>query len=221
MTSHSDIPKPEAVVFLGDIHGEFSRIARTLHRYPGDIVVQVGDMGLGMPYFKRYRRMWVPDPNRKDPEEFDPRFRFIRGNHDDPAACRKYPNYLGDFGVDPATGIFVLSGGESIDRAERIEGRDWWADEQLSYAELEKAIDSYRLARPRVVVSHECPDSVMRLLHSHHLQPSRTSQALEAMLRIHRPDLWVFGHHHKTWEKKLEGTFFVCMAINQARRFPI
>jgi predicted phosphodiesterase len=208
------------LVFLGDIHGEFHRLDRILRRFSEDRIVQVGDMGIGFPHFKRSRRVWVPDLHGKDPEAFDSRLSFIRGNHDNPAACRAYPNYLGDWGYDESLGVFFVSGGESSDRAQREEGRDWWPDEQLNDREMQEAIALYARVRPRVVVSHECPSMLMPMLHSHHPTPSRTSEGLQAMLDIHHPDLWAFGHHHKTWEKRA-GTLFVCLAINQARRFAI
>jgi len=209
------------VVFTGDIHGEFHRLEKILRRFPDDPVVQVGDMGIGFPHFRRHRRMWVPDPKGKDPESFDPRLRFIRGNHDNPAACRAYPGYLGDWGYNGDLSLFFLSGGESSDRSGREEGKDWWPDEQLSAEEMRHAVDLYTTLRPRMVVSHECPSMIMPMVHPHHFTPSRTSETLQAMLDVYQPDLWAFGHHHKTWEKRVGGTLFVCLAINQGRRFEL
>lgn len=199
--------------FLGDIHGDFEVLKRALHLDKGPII-QVGDMGLGFPHQKKVRGLWVPDPDSSDPVEFNPRMQFIRGNHDDPVACRKYPNYMGDYGVDSETGIFFISGGESIDRKERTMGIDWWEDEQLTYRELDDAITRYYEVRPSVVLSHECPTSVIKEIHSHHHYPSRTSNALEAMFVLHQPRVWIFGHHHKVWRRTINHTDFICVAIN-------
>lgn len=213
--------KPAHIAVLGDIHGAFSVVEKALRKHPGVPVLQVGDMGFGFPHYKRWRRMLIPDPTGKDPEKFQTRFAFIRGNHDSPAVCAAHPNYLGDFGIHEPTGVFFFSGGESTDREDRHSGIDWWPEEQLPYDRMVEAINLYEKVRPSVVISHECPSSLIPMMHSHHRTPSRTSNALQTMLDIHRPDLWCFGHHHRTWEKKVNGTFFVCLAINQVKKFPL
>ena len=68
------------VTFQGDAHGKLVRLAR-----PGHPVVQVGDLGAGFVSASDFRQ------NVSDRGDF----RFIRGNHDDPAICRKDPRYLG------------------------------------------------------------------------------------------------------------------------------
>lgn len=209
---------------LGDIHGDFEQIKKAMHRYRRDHipVFSVGDVGLGFPYQKKQKGIWVPDPTKKDPESFDPLFRFVRGNHDSPEVCRAHPNYLGDYGVEPQTGIFFISGAMSVDRGHRTQGLDWWPDEELSINELNAAIDLYEKTRPSVVISHDCPLSVYGHLRTHHQHDkSRTAQALEAMWQIHRPDIWCHGHHHVVWQKKINGTLFVCAAINQTLKFSL
>lgn len=213
--------KPSHFVALGDTHGDFAQILKISRRYPDTPIRHLGDVGLGFPYQKKVKGIWISDPKRKDPESFPDNVLFCRGNHDSPSVCRSHPNYLGDYGIDPLTGIFFVSGGESTDRDSRIEGRDWWRDEELHYTELHRAVGLYEEKRPRIVISHECPSSIIPLIRSHHRMTSRTSQCLQAMLDIHRPDLWVFGHHHVTWQKKRNGSLFACAAINQPLKFPI
>jgi predicted phosphodiesterase len=191
---------------LGDIHGAGGILKQVLQRYRDNRVIQVGDFGLGF--------HGIPDPPT---DSFPDRFSFIRGNHDNPEVCRTYPNYLGDYGVMPETGIFFLGGAWSTDRAWRTEGLDWWPDEELSHEDLYKAIDLYESVKPRYVISHEAPALAAGYLPKRGMEykPSRTSQALEIMRGIHAPEWWVFGHWHMTWRKEIAGTKFVCAAINQ------
>jgi len=204
------------IKFLGDIHGDFEVARQACRKYPeADWIFQVGDMGFGFPHYKRHKGVLVPDPEASDPTEFDPRFRFIRGNHDKPEVCRGHAHYLGDYGVHEPTGIFFISGGESTDKEHRTAYVDWWPDEELSAVDFHKAVALYASVKPEVVISHECPSSLLWLLCSHHAEVSSTSDVLEIMLQIHRPKVWVFGHHHKIWRKEIEGTQFICAAINQ------
>lgn len=213
------------VHFLGDIHGSWGILKQVFSRYRDNRIIQVGDLGLGflpLEYEKNYLGELVPTNADPDPEAFPDIFKFIRGNHDNPSKCREYPNYLGDFGVDKETGIFFVSGGFSIDFKLRTPGMDWWYDEELSMSQFNEAIELYEKTKPKFVLSHEPPIEVHDLLTTQSaFGPSRTSQALQAMLDIHRPDFWVFGHHHKVWRKTIQGTQFACAAINQVLTFDI
>ena len=42
--------------------------------------------------------------------------------------------------------------------------------------------------------------------------PSRTRQAFDAMMSIHRPKLWIFGHWHRSRNEMIDGTRFICLA---------
>jgi hypothetical protein len=43
------------------------------------------------------------------------------------------------------------------------------------------------------------------------LIPTRTGQALQAMLDFHQPKFWFFGHWHKTMQYKYGDTNFHCL----------
>jgi hypothetical protein len=69
-----------------------------------------------------------------------------------------------------------------------------------------RVIDMYVAIKPDYVLSHEAPSKAAAVL-LHDLsgeyfatkgscQHSRTAQALQAMLDIHQPKEWVFGHYH-------------------------
>lgn len=187
------ILKPNSIIVIGDIHGSTHTYQKFIERLPaGQRTVQIGDMGIG---FKGVGLSKMSENHT-----------WFRGNHDDPTKCRKNPNYRGDFGYDPNTGIFHVAGAWSIDRAYRTEGISWWADEELSYEELDAAVELYRFTHPRFILSHEAPAKAANTL----LQSmcgayfaakgecanSRTGQALQIMLDYHSPEQWVFGHYH-------------------------
>jgi predicted phosphodiesterase len=196
-------------LFLGDIHGQFHRIESTLRRFEKvpdwKNLYQVGDFGLGFQH---------PD---REPKFMGERVHFIRGNHDDPKRCGAHPNYLGDYGYQK--GIFYVGGAWSIDWACRMIGRDWWPDEELSLPQLNNAIELYRKIKPKVVMSHTCPESIVGLLSGSHkiYSGQRTEAALQSMLDIHRPETWVFGHWHFPFDRVIGGTRFVCLMPNEAK----
>jgi len=205
------------VYFIGDVHGktaEYTELASQLDA-PS---IQLGDMGIG---FKSVK-----------PASLASKHRFIHGNHDDPDECAKVPNFLGRYGyIEP---LFFISGGYSIDWKHRIMGVSWWEKEQLSYLELQDAIDVYTRVKPELVISHDAPTSAARHLLSPFLLSdregyhsakadgigkSRTSQAMEIMLEIHRPKQWVFGHFHTDAEFDLDGTHFTALGELSVKKF--
>lgn len=130
----------------------------------GELVIQVGDMGIGFSNIPVY-----PD-----------HVKWIRGNHDDPQAAREHPNYLGDYGYDEKHEMFWLAGAWSIDwqwrkiwnqkeyekwvrfkqNSSKPVKKCWWPDEELSQEELDKALDLYIEKKPRIMISHEAPSNI-------------------------------------------------------------
>ena len=177
---------------IGDMHGHFDAYFDFIRSLGNSPSIQVGDLGVGIRGFNF-------------PEKVDGPHFFIRGNHDNPEVCQKHPNYLGDFGFDQLLGVFFVSGGYSIDRVYQLMTDDYYPDEELTYMQLERAIGEYETVKPEIMVTHDCPHSVL----GYH---NRTCYALQAMLEIHRPRLWLFGHHHEGFTKEIDGTSFICVA---------
>jgi hypothetical protein len=185
--------------FIGDVHGKFKVYAYLIKGFPASI--QLGDMGIGFPgKAVDYEQKHFPD----NPTNF-----FIRGNHDNPEACRKKQSYLGDFGYLEAEKIFFVSGAWSVDRHLRIEGVSWWPDEELTNEQAEAALALYKKVRPPIVASHECPNRAHEKLDIYYnVMRSRTALLLDAMLEIAEPQVWVFGHHHQNRSFQLGKTAF-------------
>lgn len=212
-----------SICFIGDVHGELDGLRKNMKRFrklhPEETFIQVGDLGLGFP--------------KSQSPDFPKHFSFIRGNHDQPAMCRRHPRYLGDYGVTEIEGhkVFFMSGAWSIDRAMRTEHIDWWAEEELSNPELDAACNLYVKEKPEIVITHDAPQSIAWLMLNQSMiggwgQDSfgtpvvtRTGEALTAMFDAYQPKLWMFGHWHRSFVKNWNGTKFICADIMNFVRY--
>jgi predicted phosphodiesterase len=190
-------------IFIGDVHGLYTQYKRIIREHTNTI--QVGDMGVG------FRRL---NGSHRENPPYDlmlkKNARFIRGNHDNPEVCRKHSQWIHDGSVEDD--MMFVGGAFSIDREYRTKEYSWWEDEELSLSQLVFIHDAYVTIEPACMVTHDCPVTVIKHMHSHHLfDNSRTQQALEAMWQKHKPKVWVFGHHHKSFDQVIDGTRFVCL----------
>lgn len=199
------------MLIVGDVHGKIKQYQDRIGTVESSF--QIGDMGLG------FRGVNLPAMEKGH--------RWFRGNHDNPEVCRQHPNYAGDYGYDFEHQLFYVAGAWSIDQEYRTEGVSWWRDEELSDEELDKATELYIQSKPKVVLSHDCPEKIGELLTN--IGPgfyiiggdgkprlagkikTRTGDALEKMWEEHQPELWIFGHYHKSYDRKIGGTRFVCL----------
>jgi len=196
------------MLLIGDIHALFWDYKRILERSGTKESLQLGDYGLGFP----------GSMDGIDLSDVEGTHQFLRGNHDNPAICRKSPYYIGDFGIHEGSFIdgrydklFYISGSWSIDQAWRTPGISWWPEEELSYDELDQAVNLYLKEKPEIVCSHECPEEISQIFYPGTAHPTRTGQALSSMFQHHQPSYWFFGHHHKSWRKNVMGCQFVCL----------
>lgn len=192
--------------FIGDVHGKWQRYKNLIKGVPRSI--QVGDFGIGFynPRTETYSR-----PPHDTMAKGD--HKFIRGNHDNPQHCRTHPFWISDGEIVDGS-IFCVGGALSIDKHIRTEGWDWWEDEELSYKEFLKLIQTYEAAKPSVVVSHECPETVMNHVISAKGKymydiPSITRQFLDNLMYVHKPDLWIHGHWHFDHHTIFDGVEFI------------
>lgn len=177
--------------FIGDTHAKWEAY---LPLTEGVDSVQVGDFGAGF----------------REIPALSPRARFIRGNHDNPEICRNHPNWIPDGTLE--NGIMYIGGAYSIDRAWRTVGVDWWEDEEIAYTEWDLIISKVEQEKPRVIVTHDCPNSVVSTLFPRALPiVSRTQQALDVVFGVHKPQYWIFGHWHYNRDKVILGTRFICL----------
>lgn len=192
---------------IGDIHQQYDKYFQLIKH--ADYTLQVGDMGF----------------NYHPISHLGPEHKFIFGNHDKHPDVLQQSNCLGKFGYVNHGNIkfFFVSGAWSIDYKIRIENKNWWKEEELSYHELETAIDLYEAVKPDIVITHCPPQFIVEKLAdptfnifynvSFKEQRSRTGLALETMWEIHQPSKWIFGHMHRMYESMIGKTRFIC--VNQ------
>lgn len=190
--------------------------------------LQIGDMSI-----QSYDFLNVLNPERH---------KVIFGNHDNYDLFNDCKHNLGDFGVYtiPEFGdLFFVRGEWSIDRKLRqkfdtysrgqIIKKNIWDEEEMSMAQCQACLDLYKQVKPKLVVSHGCPLSVV----PHVTDPgvarswgwedvikTRTAQLLQALTEIHRPKMHIFGHYHRMFDQELEGTRYVCVDIMRAFDLP-
>jgi hypothetical protein len=183
---------------IGDAHGQYDRYVKIARKR--DFTVQIGDLGF------KYGCLDNLDPDRH---------KVVGGNHDNYPSLVEYPHYMGDYGMASLGGVdfFFYRGAYSIDRQHRTIGIDWWEEEQLKIDDFTKAREIYREAKPDLVLTHDCPESIALML----LEPGQnvyqniTGWALQELFNIHQPKKWRFGHWHRSWNMTVDGTEFKCL----------
>jgi Icc-related predicted phosphoesterase len=145
------------IIFVGDVHGEFSRMRHALRHAPSNAtVIQVGDFG----FFPEKEENWYT----RRPPQFNNIY-FIDGNHE------FFPllNYTETTEVWPhltyvprgtileidSLRIGCLGGGTSIDKALRTEGISWFPEEQITKAQAQ-CLENQQVD---VLVTHTPPSS--------------------------------------------------------------
>ena len=191
------------LTIIGDVHENIHEYEKIITNCESSICV--GDFG--------FKHCWDWHMSH---EEFAGRHIIIPGNHDDYSHPHILYNGLGSHSIGnykfwEGYSIFTVRGAESIDKHLRNEGIDWFVNEELNYQEQLEAFDQYVKLKPRIVISHDCPQSVMEKLFGYS-EKSQTRTMLEMMFQEHQPDLWVFGHHHKSKDVQIGKTRFICLA---------
>lgn len=182
------------ITIIGDIHGKIYQYHNIIKQ--SNKSIQVGDLG-----FKNHHQYVL--------DNIDTNLHKVNfGNHDDYSFLNK-PHSLGNY--SNFDNIMSIRGALSIDKHLRKENVDWWSNEELTYYEMQNAIDVYQKYKPSIVITHDCPNIVRHELFNI-TEKSLTSNGLQIMFEIHPPDLWIFGHHHKSKKQKVNGTQFICLA---------
>ena len=202
--------------FLGDAHGEWKSYRYVIDKMQlkggkkgMDCSLVLGDMGMG------FRNKTDDSKEGKSYiRGIDPKHKFICGNHDYRSICYGHPNFLGDYGYDEHSGIFYVGGGYSVDWQWREKYINWWPDEELSPGQMESCLKLYQKVKPKMVVAHECPTEVKYFAVTNTMKNeliSRTEELLQKMVDSHRPDHFIFGHHHTRLEMQIGETQYDCL----------
>jgi len=205
-----------SIIVTGDIHGDWSALNKLINHKKPKIVLQTGDFG----YFPRLieirqhgiisliERNKVNDPlllkQRKYPKlPQGSKLYFCDGNHEDHESLglatsnEVYPNVFhmkrGSTITLPDGRIVLFMGGaESLDKDSRIQGRDWFPEEEIKDSDI-RNLDLNR--KIDIVISHTCPME-FDVYDFGGKERDSSRLALSYILEIFRPSLWYFGHWH-------------------------
>jgi hypothetical protein len=196
---------------IGDIHG-------AVHDYKCAASIpsiQLGDFGIGFGQSDAWH-------NNINEFQRTGNHRFIRGNHDNPAYCKRMSNWIVDGTIENDT--MFIGGAWSIDNPNappgwyrRTPNVDWWADEECSDEAFESMYGVYKVAKPRVMITHDCPASISYSMFwgsgfiKGPAYPNRTAAWLQRFYDAHQPDEWYFGHWHSCMTYKHGNTRFQCI----------
>lgn len=199
-----------ATTIIGDVHGKmdsYIQIAKDC-----EASVQVGDMGFN------YYALKQLNANKH---------MFFGGNHDNYDEYYDVLHNLGDFGNRKVGSLkfFFVRGAFSVDIMYRLDHninkiKSWWPQEELRYDQMRKCEELYRRTKPSVVLSHTAPTHTIKDNFDNYVLGrlgfgdkfvSQTSSFLQTLFEIHQPDLWVFGHFHKSIKDTINGTEFICL----------
>lgn len=192
------------MLVIGDVHGKIDKFWKITQNE--ERTIQLGDFG-----FKK-EHDWHLD--NKDSEKN----KIVFGNHDYYPYLNQ-PHSTGNYSMIEYEGqkIFCIRGAASIDKHMRLEGRDWWRNEEIRYGEFVEVAEAYSKYKPDIVISHDCPTSVKHPLFNYKPRfggdkPSMTNEGLESCFDMWQPELWLFGHHHISKDEVINSTRFICLA---------
>lgn len=188
------------LMIIGDVHGKLNSYYEIILREKPEFSVQLGDFG-----FKKHHEWFLGMMDTY-------RHKILFGNHDYYPYLDK-PHSLRDFHeqvLPSGHKIFYVRGAWSIDQAQRIEGIDWFHEEEMSITRWNECILTYEQFKPDIVISHDCPYSIYKEFFDIY-QPNRTNMGLDTLLDIHVPQEWYFGHHHKPRRQEFRGCSFICL----------
>ncbi len=187
----------ENLLVIGDVHRKINEYKRILQNHKG-CSIQVGDFGL------KEEHEW----HLQNIDHSNHAVNF--GNHDDYTFLSQ-PHSLSHWSYVHTSKLMTVRGAFSKDKIHGIKDLDWWENEELSYEEMIKAICYYEHNKPKIMITHDCPQSVREELFKIE-DKSLTSNGLQAMFEIHQPDIWIFGHHHRSKNEVINGTRFICLS---------
>ncbi len=195
------------ILVIGDVHGRIDEYYKILQKHKPEYSICVGDFG-----FKKEHEWFI-----KNIDYTKHKINF--GNHDDTTFLNENysrGNYTYYHGYDNE--LMTVRGADSIDKQYRIDGISWWQNEELSYQEMNEAVGTYIKNKPSVMITHDCPQSIRDKIFNIK-DASLTSHGLQVMLDSHKPDLWIFGHHHKSIDIIVDNVRFKC--LNELEMFEL
>jgi len=189
---------------IGDPHGLIYNWKKIVEE--SEMSISVGDLG--------FKNEWESAWDFLQERDFVGNHFNNPGNHEYGPFVENHPLSTGNFRYFTELNLFTVRGAASIDKHLRTEGIDWFPNEELTYQEQLEAFDWYCKVKPEIVISHDCPQSVLEKMFKMGWTygKSQTRTMLEMMLQEHQPAFWLFGHYHESRDVMINGTRFICLA---------
>ena len=190
-----------------------------------DTVIVSGDMGLAWDTQKR-----TTDCINELMYKTKYNILFIDGNHEHFPILNAYPTvdlyggkagkltdrlyhlYRGEEYCIEGKTFLTFGGARSLDRGLRIDGEDWFAEEEATITECNKFLEQFYTTRTYdYVITHDAPKFITDMLHPFDIEhpKSCTQQMLDELVKHISCKHWFFGHHHT--DRVFDGTSFVCL----------
>lgn len=199
-----------AVKMLTMIGEQYPEVERVLH---------VGDFG----FYSDARGLAYLDAVNEVCQKYGLTLQVTEGNHeefpflrhafaavlsDGFLSCRQWPRIQ----VAPRglrweyAGFSFLSmgGANSINRGSLLPNMDWWAEEQISLADIYRTIEAGAVGPVDVMVTHDCPASVPLFFSEGERWPQRdmeyaqrSRESVEHAVSAINPRVLFHGHHHQ------------------------
>lgn len=194
------------MIILGDIHSNFDRLVEVCNANRSQIVLQLGDFGVGS----------IPTKFLND--NMPSNARFFAGNHDNRPECKNVRGYLGDYGE--FEDIFFVSGANSHDAYRQYLGLSWRADEELTMIQANHCLVQWQQSNKQIIVAHDIPQSFAEYFFLIY-DKSLTRNLLQEMINVRKPKLIVAGHHHRPIRSQLHDIQYVGLKIDEVYELPV
>ncbi len=195
------------ILFLSDIHCRYEVVDRQVMHAEQELgcpvsqVLILGDFGLFEPFLKRFFR--------KAGRRFLRPTHFIEGNHEDfDAFDRLVERYRDVIAYLPRGTVHNLMdlpmlafGGVRYMDAHTTPLRA-----EIRPADIDRCLQ-HSSDSVQIVASHDCPSGIGVPNEFEHYGPTGFAGS-ERIVEHFRPRLWVFGHHHRWFDRTIEGTRF-------------
>ncbi len=229
------------MIFIGDIHGNRpGRLPEFLEElkkkpYENDILIQVGDLGLG--YHSLEWEIEMLSPYNEWLSSRNCTMYAIRGNHDDPSRFENDPfgfsniKLMKDWSILEIQGykVMLVGGAISIDRIHSTEGKSWWSGENFP----REFPDPSYFDGVNVVCTHTCPSFTWPFEFApivskfFELDVTLKQDLIDERRRVDmlfnqvwdvnnkNPIIWMYGHMHGDHCTQYENSVFQCCNICQ------
>lgn len=202
------------MLLIGDVHKEhWEEYFEILSDHPK--TVQIGDLCIGRREVGSAAHKYLYSMAAKGDH------RFIKGNRDNPLVAERTPFWIPDGTIEGD--VMFIGGARSPYPDTDPRGLEWWPEEEVPQADLDRMVEQYADTKPRVMITHDGPHSVVTRwwpeIREEHAK-SRTSAAFDRMLNLYKPDHWIFGHHHVSRQETINNTRFRCLGRVETMELP-